>query len=46
MKLKWLLENVPAVREKADKGEAMFGTIDSWLIYKLTGRQTHVTDVT
>ena len=42
LKLKWLLANVPLVREKADKGEAMFGTVDSWLIYKMTGE--HVTD--
>jgi len=44
VKLKWLLENVPIIKEKAEKGEAMFGTVDSWLIYKFTGE--HVTDVT
>lgn len=37
-KILWLLENVPGLREAAAKGEAVFGTIDTWLIYKLTGR--------
>jgi glycerol kinase len=36
-KLLWLLENVPGLREDAERGEAVFGTIDTWLIYKLTG---------
>ncbi len=44
-KLKWLLENVPGLRERAGKGELCFGTIDSWLIYNLTGGQVHATDV-
>ena len=44
VKLKWLLDNVAEVRSKADAGEALFGTVDSWLIYKLGG--VHVTDVT
>ena len=43
-KLRWLLQEVPAVRQAARRGTAMAGTIDSWLLYKLTGR--HVTDVT
>lgn len=43
-KLKWLLDNVDAVRQAADAGTALFGTIDSWLIWQLTG--AHVTDVT
>jgi glycerol kinase len=43
-KLVWLLENVPGLREKADAGDALFGTIDSWLLWNLTGR--HETDVT
>ena len=43
-KLKWILENVPGVREKADKGELLFGTIDTWLIWKLTKGKIHVTD--
>ena len=43
-KLRWLLDNVDGLRERADRGEVIFGTMDSWLIWKLTGR--HVTDVT
>jgi glycerol kinase len=42
-KLQWLLENVPGARERAERGELCFGTIDSWLAFKLCGR--HVTDV-
>jgi glycerol kinase len=42
-KLKWLLDHVPGARERARNGALAFGTIDSWLVYKLTGR--HVTDV-
>ncbi|GIG85894.1 glycerol kinase GlpK [Plantactinospora endophytica] len=43
-KLRWLLDNVGGLRERAVRGEVLFGTMDSWLIWKLTGR--HVTDVT
>jgi glycerol kinase len=43
-KLRWLLDNVPGLQERADAGEVLFGTMDSWLIWKLTGR--HLTDVT
>ncbi|TDC36873.1 glycerol kinase [Micromonospora sp. 15K316] len=43
-KLRWLLENVDGLRARAEAGEVLFGTVDSWLIWKLTGR--HVTDVT
>ena len=43
-KLAWLLENVDGLRERADRGEVLFGTMDSWLIWKLTGN--HLTDVT
>ncbi|WP_063567338.1 glycerol kinase GlpK [Paenibacillus sp. O199] len=43
-KVKWILDHVPGVRERAEKGELLFGTIDSWLIWKLSGG-THVTDV-
>lgn len=43
-KVKWILDKVEGAREKAEKGELMFGTIDSWLIYKLSGDLTHVTD--
>ena len=45
-KIKWLLDNTPGAREKADKGELLFGTIDTWLIWKLTGGRVHVTDHT
>ena len=43
-KLRWILENVEGVRERAEKGELLFGTIDTWLIWKLTGGKVHVTD--
>ncbi len=43
-KLRWILENVEGVRERAEKGELLFGTVDSWLIYKLTKGKVHVTD--
>ena len=44
-KLKWLLDNVPGARAQADRGELAFGTIDSWLIWQLTGGARHATDV-
>ncbi|MBI2926626.1 MAG: glycerol kinase GlpK [Verrucomicrobia bacterium] len=44
-KLRWLLDNVPGARQRAEAGELAFGTIDSWLIWKLTAGQCHVTDV-
>jgi glycerol kinase len=44
-KVAWLLENVPGLREKAQRGEALFGTIDSFLIWRLSGGRLHVTDV-
>ena len=43
-KLKWLLDNIPNARARAEKGELAFGTVDSWLIYKLTGGKVHATD--
>ena len=43
-KIRWILDNVPGVRERAEKGELAFGTVDSWLIYKLTKGRVHVTD--
>lgn len=43
-KLKWILDNVPGARQKAENGQLLFGTIDSWLIWKLTGGKVHVTD--
>ena len=45
-KICWLLENVPGARERANRGELAFGTVDSWLIWKLTGGARHVTDIT
>ena len=43
-KLKWLLDTVPGVRQRAERGELLFGTVDSWLIWNLTGGAAHVTD--
>ena len=43
-KVKWLLDNVPGARKKAEKGELLFGTIDSWLVWLLTAGKVHVTD--
>lgn len=43
-KLRWLLDNVIGARKRAEKGELLFGTIDSWIIWKLTGGKVHVTD--
>ena len=43
-KLHWLLENVPGARERAERGELLFGTVETWLIWKLTGGKAHVTD--
>ena len=44
-KLRWLLDNVPGAREQAERGELAFGTVDSWLMWQLTGGKVHVTDV-
>src|SRR6476659_937249 len=44
-KLKWILDHVPGARQKAENGELAFGTIDSWLVWKLTNGDVHVTDV-
>ncbi|MBR4411272.1 MAG: glycerol kinase GlpK [Firmicutes bacterium] len=43
-KLRWILENVPGARQKAEEGRLLFGTIETWLIWKLTGGKVHVTD--
>ena len=43
-KLKWILDNVPGVRERAERGELLFGTVETWLIWKLTRGRVHVTD--
>lgn len=45
-KLKWILDNVAGVRERAEKGELLFGTVETWLIWKLTKGKVHVTDYT
>ena len=45
-KIKWILDNVPGARDKANKGKLAFGTVDSWLIWKLTQGRVHATDVT
>ena len=45
-KIKWLLDHVKGLRPRAQKGDICFGTIDSWLIWKLTGGKSHVTDFT
>ncbi|MDU6039207.1 MAG: glycerol kinase GlpK [Clostridium butyricum] len=45
-KIKWILDNVEGAREKADKGELLFGTVDTWLVWKLTNGKVHVTDYT
>ncbi|MBR5305731.1 MAG: glycerol kinase GlpK [Oscillospiraceae bacterium] len=45
-KIKWILDNVDGVREKAEKGEILFGTVDSWLAWKLTDGRVHITDYT
>ena len=45
-KVRWLLDNVPGARRRAEAGELAFGTIDAWLIYKLTGGRVHATDAT
>ena len=45
-KVKWILDNVDGAREKAENGDLLFGTIDSWLIWKLSGGEAHVTDYT
>ncbi|MTH96751.1 glycerol kinase GlpK [Roseibium sp. RKSG952] len=45
-KIAWILDNVDGVRERAERGELAFGTVDSWLIWNLTGGQSHVTDAT
>jgi len=45
-KIKWIMDNDPTIRRRAQNGELAFGTIDTWLIWKLTNGQSHVTDVT
>ena len=45
-KVKWILDNVEGAREKAERGELLFGTVDTWLVWKLTQGRVHVTDYT
>jgi glycerol kinase len=45
-KVRWILENVPGARTKAENGDLLFGTVDSWLVWKLSGGKLHITDVT
>jgi glycerol kinase len=44
-KLRWMLDNVPGLRQRAERGELAFGTVDAWLVWNLTGGRLHVTDV-
>ncbi|MCK5860975.1 MAG: glycerol kinase, partial [Candidatus Hydrogenedentes bacterium] len=43
-KIKWILDNIPGIRERAENGELAFGTVDSWLVWNLTGGTRHITD--
>jgi glycerol kinase len=43
-KIKWMLDNVPGARERAEKGELAFGTVETWLVWKLSGGKLHITD--
>lgn len=45
-KIKWILDNVKDVRDRAERGEILFGTVDTWLLWKLTGGKSHKTDIT
>lgn len=45
-KVRWILEEVDGVRERAERGDLLFGTVDSWLVWKFTGGHVHVTDIT
>ena len=45
-KLRWILENIPGARAQAEAGKLLFGTVDTWLLWQLTGRRVHATDVT
>lgn len=45
-KIKWILDNVEGAREKAERGELLFGTVDTWLLWKLTKKKVHITDYT
>ena len=43
-KIRWILDNIPNARERAQRGELLFGTVETWIIWKLTGGQVHITD--
>jgi len=45
-KVAWMLDNIPGARARAERGDLLFGTVDCWLLYKLTGRRVHATDYT
>lgn len=45
LRLSWVLENIPGLREAEKRGEVMFGTLDTYVIYRLSGGKTHITDV-
>ncbi len=45
-KIRWILDNVEGARKKAEEGKLAFGTIDTWLVWKLTGGKVHATDIT
>ncbi len=45
-KIRWILDNVDGARQKAESGDLLFGTVDSWLVWKMTGGTAHITDVT
>lgn len=44
-KVQWILENVPGARERAERGELLFGTVDSWIVWKLSGGNLHISDI-
>jgi len=45
-KIKWLLDNIPGARERAKRGELLFGTVDTWLLWRMTEGRVHATDYT
>lgn len=45
LRLLWVLQNIPEVKDAVDKGELLFGTVDSWLLYKLSGGKSHLIEV-
>src|SRR5690606_9791177 len=45
-KIRWILDNIDGARDRADRGDLAFGTVDAWLLWKLTGGKVHATDIT